>query len=323
MSAQTSVGQPVDSQTLPGVVRTFVESGLRGERLRTTPCVRRDRISCPGVPVVASFTLDSATVKGDTARVTARYTEIGSLVQRDTALRYIARDTLQRQSVDTILLARGAGGWQVIQGGTVPRVSAALAIYYFDLDEATGKQIAHDARMDWSTESRPVLTPPALLTQLPDAVRDSLVVRGCTVLQARDDLKRNVVSGAFFGTEGRDWAVLCVVRGEGKILVFPHGGAPASLTVMGPAVPDPERLPDLESSFARYGCAPSIFRVPASAMKESVTIGEITGEFRGGRLTAAERKVAVHDGLGSGDCEGVSNLYYWTGKRWVLFAGGD
>lgn len=248
--------------------------------------VRRDRISCPGVPVVASFTLDSATLKGDTARVTARYAEIGSLVQRGTALRYIARDTLQRLPVDTILLARGAGGWQVIQGGTVPRVSAALAIYYFDLDEATGKQIARDARMDWSTESRPVRTPPALLTQLPDAVRDSLVARGCTVLQARGDLKRNVVSGAFFGTEGGDWAVLCVVRGDGKILVFPHGGgAPASLTVMGPAVPDPERLPDLESSFARYSCAPGIFRVSASDMKESVTIGEITGEFRGGRLT--------------------------------------
>ncbi len=223
-TAPTSVVQPVDSQALAGGVRTYVESGLRGERLRATPCVRRTRISCPSVPVVASFTLDSVRVQSDTARVTVRYVEIGSLVQRDTALRYVARDTLQRLSADTILLVNDAGVCQVIQGGAVPRVSAELAINYFALDEDTRKQIAHDARMDWSTEARPVLTPPASLTQLPHAVRDSLVARGCAVLQARGDSTRNVVSGAFVGTEGGDWAVLCVVRGDATILVFPHSG---------------------------------------------------------------------------------------------------
>ncbi len=88
-------------------------------------------------------------------------------------------------------------------------------------------------------------------------------------------------------------------------------------------VPDPERLPDLESPFARYGCATGIFRVPASDMKANMASSEIIGEFRGGPLTAAERTVTAHNGLGSGDCEGLSNIYYWTGKRWVLFAGGD
>lgn len=69
--------------------------------------------------------------------------------------------------------------------------------------------------------------------------------------------------------------------------------------------------------------ATGAFRVAATFLTESVAHGEYLLDFSTDSLTAAERATPVHDGIGSGDCEGLSNIYYWTGKRWVRFPGGD
>jgi hypothetical protein len=170
---------------------------------------------------------------------------------------------------------------------------------------------------------RPVFTAPSSLTQLPQIVRDTLTTRGCTVLQYEGDLTANVVRGAFFGSEDGDWAVLCVVRRDARILVFPRaGGATAELAIVTGAVPDLNARPT-PGAILPYGCATAINRVPASALASAVAAGGITGEYTQDSLSAGERRSPAHDGINNGDCEGVSNVYYWTGRRWIQFAGGN
>lgn len=322
-TTRATLGTSLDAESARAATSASVDSALSGARLGETPCVQHLRIAC-AVHVVASFNLDSVRVQGDTARVGVRYVVIGSLVQGDSVIRYLPRDTTKATPADTVVLARTASGWRVLHHDTEPRVSARLALAYFYLDDQTREQIAVDAQTDWGTSSLPVFTSPAALTQLPASVRDSLGARGCTVLQTRGNTTKNVVRGAFFGRAEDDWAVLCTIGLSATILVFPgDGGAPASLETVGGEVPDLTRPPNLSSSFEPYGCATSIFGVPASAMQPDVRAGELTGQLEGGLLTASERAFPVHDGLGSGDCEGLSNIYYWTGERWVRFAGGD
>lgn len=40
-------------------------------------------------------------------------------------------------------------------------------------------------------------------------------------------------------------------------------------------------------------------------------------------LSAAERAAPLHEAIGEGDCEGLSQLLYWTGTRWVRLPGAD
>ena len=310
-----------------GAAQRFVEQGLRGERLKETPCIRRDAITCGSAMVVSSFSLDSAIISGDTARVAVRYEEVGSVHRRDAALRYLSRDSLARTRADTLVLARNAGdasGWRVIRADPMPRLSGKLAMYYFDLSEQDAERLAVDAGLDFARAARSVLTPPSTLTQLPRDVRDTLTVRGCKILQNRGDSTTNVVHGAFFGTGDGDWAVLCVARAKDVILVFPHGGgAPAALENVAGGTPDVDALPNPDASGAVNGCAPSIFLVTASFLRPQIAEGSILAEASVDTLSASERKTPAHDGLGNGDCEGVSNIHYWTGRRWVRLAGGD
>jgi hypothetical protein len=107
------------------------------------------------------------------------------------------------------------------------------------------------------------------------------------------------------------------------ILVFPHaGGAPEALTNVGGSV-DVDALPNPDNHGAVNGCPPSIFRVAANFLAAGVAEGAILGDASMDTLSAGERKTPAHDGLGNGDCEGTSNVHYWTGRRWVLFPGGD
>jgi len=42
-----------------------------------------------------------------------------------------------------------------------------------------------------------------------------------------------------------------------------------------------------------------------------------------GALDATEPRAAAHDGILDRDCEGVSVIHYWTGRRWVILPGSD
>ena len=42
-----------------------------------------------------------------------------------------------------------------------------------------------------------------------------------------------------------------------------------------------------------------------------------------GALDAPERRAPAHDRNLDGDCEGVSVIHYWTGRRWVILPGSD
>jgi hypothetical protein len=320
---------PVATSTDPvDAARQFVERGLSGQQLAGSPCLRQDVLSCSHVGVVGSYRLDSAAVRGDSARVLLHVVELGTLTQgAPGALRFVPSSPPDSGArLDTLLLVNRSGAWQVVSdSSSAPRVSPRLAMYHFELEGGMRDSIAYRAHLDVSGATRPVFTAPAMLTQLPQSVRDSLAARRCTVMQSRGELTDNVLRGAFFGVEEGDWAVLCVRHGDATILVFPAaGGAIAELETVTGEVPDPTALPRVDASdpFV-YGCVTVIMRTPASALKQDVEAGDITGSMTGGALSSQERRAPVHDGILSGDCEGVSNIYYWTGRRWVLFAGGD
>jgi hypothetical protein len=199
-------------------------------------------------------------------------------------------------------------------------------MYYFDFAGNERELISSDADLSWSTMQRPVLTEPAALTQLPRAIRDTLTARGCRVLQRFRESTDNVLRGAFFGDEDGDWAILCVTSRttDGIILAFPRaGGSPSELPQIGGAIPDVERLPDLTSPSQVFGCSPGIHRAEPDALRKLVSDGLILAEVTTDSLTKAERAQRVHDGIVNSDCDGVSNVYYWSGKRWVRFPGAD
>jgi hypothetical protein len=67
---------------------------------------------------------------------------------------------------------------------------------------------------------------------LPDAVRDELNRRNCTIPQTYEAHRpENVVHANLEGTGGTDWAVLCAAQGTVSLLVFFDGGSrqPAEL----------------------------------------------------------------------------------------------
>lgn len=203
-------------------------------------------------------------------------------------------------------------------GAAHPRTSAARAARARD-------GIADSAGIESTSATRPVLTPPAELTQLPGFARDTLTRRGCRVLQTRGDRTRNVLRGALTSQGDSDWAVLCARGADGSILVFSRrGGSPADLPVIGGPIPDVTARPQPGGPFV-YGCAPGINIIPASEMRSAVSVGQIINADETGvdTLPQSERRLPPHDGINSADCEGVSNIYYWTGKRWVRFPGAD
>ena len=304
----------------------LVHRAVRGEGLAANPCIGRDTIKCGSLTVVSSVSIDSEVqARGDTALVTARYTALGTLAPVAGGLRFVADlDSARRLVVDTLRLVRGAGGWRTVDSVSTRRILARIAMYYFDLVDGARASIAGMSGLDWSSAVRLVLTAPAALTQLPSPVRDTLGARGCSVLQRRGRTTDNVVRGAFYDDSGGDWAVLCARRSDGTILVFSsRGGSPAELVNVGGRIPDVNALPKPDDYFI-YGCAPSIDLVHSSGRRRPLPGGEVMiDDDSTDTLTKAERLHLANDGINSADCEGVSNVYYWTGRRWVRFPGAD
>jgi hypothetical protein len=69
---------------------------------------------------------------------------------------------------------------------------------------------------------------PAAFANLPGAVRDALVQKGCTVPQPSGATgAESVISGKFRDGSSGDWAVLCSKGGSSSVLVFWNGSAQA------------------------------------------------------------------------------------------------
>lgn len=328
---QESASGPGEATTSPvagamAAARALVERGLRGDRLRASPCVDGHLVTCGAVGVVSSFSLDSATVRGDSARVVVHYVETGELVPDGDSTRYAPQhDAIAAQPTDTIVLARAPEGWRVVRSDRSTRVSAALAALWFDLSGDDRRRVATDADIGWQERDVPVFTPPAELTQLPREVRDTLAGRGCSVLQVRGDSSRNVVRGAFFARGEDDWAVLCVVQGKGSIQLFRQGAArPVELALVTGEIPNVDSLPNLDAPLpVAYGCAPVIRAADVAALGADRKDGAQLADARAEPFTPAERSAPMHQGIESAGCEGMSNIYYWTGRRWALLSGAD
>ena len=277
--------------------------------------------------MVSDFSIDSAIVAGDSARVIVRYTTIGTLTGGDSAVRYTQRPagSLGGTDVDTVITVRDSVGWWYRRGATRPRLAARFVALYFELPPDATQQLAESAGISEADLRRPVMAEPGSIGVLPAAVQDTLSKRGCRIPQWPGETARNVAHGAFFGAGSDDWAVLCAIGDTGRILVF-HGNAGAPATTLRPrlaSLPQLHRLPDpFAIPGASFGCVGAIFTVDTAAVRSALG-SAMDEEQNAAPLSAMERKASLHEAIGEGDCEGLSQLLYWTGTRWVRLPGAD
>ena len=274
----------------------------------------------------------------DTTTAKQPWSVIATMVPRDTLTddrviwtQQCLRDsTLDRQLVTVVDVDREALYEHPIRAWSADPVSrrfvevppAGIACFNNAAPGADVEESRLQALEEKAETPVPILRPAADLHQLPQSVRDSLTKRDCRVPQLVTDDSRNVLRGNFMGT-GRDtWAIWCVdASGDRpRILLFRDGTAPPlpelETTASGSAHIKPYDPTAYRSQ--RYGCFGSIFRASVAADWASDAILE-----EGGPLTDAEKKMPPHDGIVDGDCDGTSNVHYWTGKRWILLPGGD
>jgi hypothetical protein len=115
--------------------------------------------------------------------------------------------------------------------------------------------------------------------------------------------------------EERDWAAVCIRGSVREILVFRAG----------------HRTPTVLDLWAQRAhiavdsgtevCDGSITTVSERDIASQISAGQLAKDED--TLTTAERRAPRHDGIVDGDCDGVSVVHYWTGRRWVLLPGSD
>jgi hypothetical protein len=139
-------------------------------------------------------------------------------------------------------------------------------------------------------------------------MRADLDQRGCRIPQVVDEPQpNNVITGSFRDQNTKAWAVLCSVRLISRVLVYSgdSGGAIDSLF----------EAPD-RNFLQTFGGG----RIGFSRMISTSTAKHI-------RAVAARYKTPSpsisHDGIEIAFVEKASSIYYWTGKRWMEFAGSD
>lgn len=109
----------------------------------------------------------------------------------------------------------------------------------------------------------------------------------------------------------RGWATLGRARDSVKGARLEVDGPPAELETVTGGVPELTRIPYLEDDNPfPFGCSTGIGLARAEALKEDISAGELVGPRIRDSLFIAERRMPVHDGIISGDCEGLSNIYY-------------
>jgi hypothetical protein len=161
-----------------------------------------------------------------------------------------------------------------------------------------------------------LLDQPAAFPQLPVAVRRDLSSRGCRVPRAsgpdvaaaKQAKPNNVLVGAFFGPNQRDWAVLCSIADTSRILIY-AGGRSARVDSMAP-------LPDAGFRGQEPGSARAFYRELGTARPQLLR-----------RLARAAGDTAPlsldHLGVNDYFAGKASTIYYFRRGRWREFQGWD
>jgi hypothetical protein len=128
--------------------------------------------------------------------------------------------------------------------------------------------------------------------QLPRAVADDLNSRGCNVVRGN-----NVISGDFYATGRRDWAVLCQRDNQASLFIYRDGGSePAIFNTHGSGLSeDPESARGIRSVRWDY-----------------------VARHNPGIRPGLNQGVCVEDGVGMG-----SSIYCYLDGAWVPLAGAD
>jgi hypothetical protein len=170
----------------------------------------------------------------------------------------------------------------------------------------------------------PVLRDPDSLSALPAGIRDTLRQRGCRIPQYVGDTTSSIDRGNLLGTGGRDWAIWCATTTRSRILVFRDGDLAlvGDLATVAARPPAPDVKYDPHADGHGYGCIGGVNLIAGRYIESIVRDGTLA-RVDGSKLTPEERQDPVRDGILDGECDGASNIHYWTGKRWVLLPGGD
>ena len=182
------------------------------------------------------------------------------------------------------LLALSAAAAAQTDAGLVTRGSVELG----------GKQVPYIVRH----------LPPASFPDLPGNVATELTRRDCLIPQTYEAHQpENVVHGSFQQPGSSDWAVLCSVGGEVKLLVF-ISGDPAGPMTLGSAV-ETQRLQAYPGG-TEMGFNWGIDRAGAEAVRQAQT----GLKPRPARLD--------HDALADSVVEQRTIYHYYQNGRWVL-----
>lgn len=157
-----------------------------------------------------------------------------------------------------------------------------------------GKQVAYVVRH----------LPVASFPDLPGPIAEELTRRGCLIPQTYEAHQpENVVHGSFQEPGSSDWAVLCSVSGEVKLLVF-FGSDPAGPMTLGSAA-ETQRVQAYPGG-AQMGFNWGIDRAGAEAVRQA----QIGLKPRPARID--------HDALADSVVEQRTIYHYCRNGRWVL-----
>lgn len=136
---------------------------------------------------------------------------------------------------------------------------------------------------------------------LPDAIRQDLLDRGCTIRHPHSGKSENVISGHFIDPKQIDWAVLCDVKSKNTSQILVYWAGESS----GPTILEKERL-------AGGPCWRSINTVGKAYIME---------HYR--RLGGPKPPVIDHEGIDVGICDKASTISYLYENRWLTLTGAD
>jgi hypothetical protein len=171
---------------------------------------------------------------------------------------------------------------------------------------ASGPVVAQDwADADAATKR----LKPSAFKNIPAAVRAELERRGCTVPQPYGATRpANIVCGQFTSSKQMDWAALCSRERISVILVF-RGGSTTDVAELS-LEPDIGYLQGISEGIIGY----------------SRNLAIADAQYIRGHYDPSTRTPLPpldHEGINDIFAEKASVVWYWSGGRWLQFAGAD
>jgi hypothetical protein len=161
-----------------------------------------------------------------------------------------------------------------------------------------------------------VRLPPSAFTELPIPIQKDLTDRNCTIPQVYDyagGQPRNVISGSFQDSHRSDWAVLCSIASQSRILIYKAGSATDVYEVPKSLGPDSDSIQG-GLGFSRIidTAGPEMIR---SYKQESA---RLSGE---NASDGSPSPPIEHDGIEDGLYEKASSVLYWHDGDWLVLPG--